>query len=243
MSRDRDRRSSSRDMREIPEGEYARLWIGGLESTVTEEDLRKKFETVGRLVDVKIRSARSLSSRSGRSVHIFGYVEYETRELAKEAMEKFDQDRVGTSTIKVTWAQRKGSRQHLDSRNRRLARLRSPSPRGRHGSGRGGRRDSRSPRRSYRRSRYSPSPRRRGRYSPSPRRYRRSPPRYRRSPPTRRRSPPRRSRSTSRRRRSYSNEDEKKGSRSRSNSRGSETSKKPPAGVHEKRKVRSFSRD
>jgi len=71
-------------MREIPEGEYARLWIGGLESTVTEEDLRKKFETVGRLVDVKIRSARSLSSRSGRSVHIFGYVEYETRELAKE---------------------------------------------------------------------------------------------------------------------------------------------------------------
>jgi len=87
--------------------DYARLWIGGLETGVTEDELEKKFGTLGKLKDVKIRSSATA---------VFGYVEYESRELAKKAIATFDQDNIAGRKVKVTWAQREGSKQHLESR-------------------------------------------------------------------------------------------------------------------------------
>lgn len=63
----------------------AKLFIGNLEYSVTSDDLRDYFATVGSVVDAVV----IMDKMSGRS-RGFGFVEYATEEEAKAAVEKLN---------------------------------------------------------------------------------------------------------------------------------------------------------
>jgi RNA recognition motif-containing protein len=62
-----------------------RLYIGNLASEVTEQDLTHNFSTVGKVVSVVIIKDRYSNQSKG-----FGFVEMETEETARQAIERFN---------------------------------------------------------------------------------------------------------------------------------------------------------
>jgi cold-inducible RNA-binding protein len=78
------------------------LYIGNLSVKVTEEDLKANFSEVGKVLSVNIVKDRYTGLSRG-----FGFVEMETEEAAKEAIQRFNGGQLLGNTIVVNEARPK----------------------------------------------------------------------------------------------------------------------------------------
>jgi cold-inducible RNA-binding protein len=78
------------------------LYIGNLSVKVTEEDLKANFSEVGKVVSVNIVKDKYTGLSRG-----FGFVEMETEEAAKEAIQRFNGGQLLGNTIMVNEARPK----------------------------------------------------------------------------------------------------------------------------------------
>jgi len=108
-----------------------RLYIGNLSSEVTEQDLTHNFSSVGKVVSVVIIKDRYSNQSKG-----FGFVEMETEEAARQAIEKFNGGELQGKTITVSEARE--PRKDRESGSGRGGFSRGPG-KGGGGFGRGGR--------------------------------------------------------------------------------------------------------
>lgn len=76
-----------------------RLYVGNLSSEVTEQDLNHNFSTVGKVVSTAIIKDRYTSQSKG-----FGFVEMETEEAARNAIEQFNGGELRGKAIVVSEA-------------------------------------------------------------------------------------------------------------------------------------------
>jgi cold-inducible RNA-binding protein len=81
------------------------LYVGNLSDDVTEEDLRSNFSSVGTVASVNIIKDKYTGMSKG-----FGFVEMETAESAKAAIEKFNGGELSGKTIVVNEARPKQDR-------------------------------------------------------------------------------------------------------------------------------------
>jgi RNA recognition motif-containing protein len=81
------------------------LYIGNLSHDVTEEDLKANFAKYGTVVSVSIIKDKFTGMSKG-----FGFVEMETEEQAKEAVEKLNGGELSGRTITVNEARPKQDR-------------------------------------------------------------------------------------------------------------------------------------
>jgi len=79
-----------------------KLYIGNLSSKVTEDDLRANFSGAGKVLSVNIIKDRLSGLSKG-----FGFVEMESEEEAKEAIQKFHGGDLDGNTIIVSEAKPK----------------------------------------------------------------------------------------------------------------------------------------
>ena len=77
----------------------AKLYVGNLSFSTTEDELREMFEKHGTLVSVKIISDRE----SGRS-RGFGFIEYEDASSATEAQNSLNGQQLGGRDLRVNEA-------------------------------------------------------------------------------------------------------------------------------------------
>jgi RNA recognition motif-containing protein len=108
-----------------------RLYIGNLSNEVTEQDLTHNFSTVGNVVSAVIIKDRYSNQSKG-----FGFVEMETEEAARQAIERFNGGELQGKTITVSEARE--PRKDRDGGSGRGGFSRGPG-RGGGGFGRGGR--------------------------------------------------------------------------------------------------------
>jgi RNA recognition motif-containing protein len=108
-----------------------RLYIGNLSSEVTEQDLTHNFSTVGKVVSTVIIKDRYSNQSKG-----FGFVEMETEEEARQAIERFNGGELQGKTITVSEARE--PRRDRDGGSGRGGFSRGPGKSG-GGFGRGGR--------------------------------------------------------------------------------------------------------
>ena len=71
-----------------------KLYIGNLSDEVTEQDLNHNFSTVGKVVSVAIIKDRYSNRTKG-----FGFVEMETEEDARKAIEQFNGETFGVRSL------------------------------------------------------------------------------------------------------------------------------------------------
>jgi RNA recognition motif-containing protein len=76
-----------------------RLYVGNLASEVTEQDLTHNFSSVGNVVSAVIIKDRYSNQSKG-----FGFVEMETEELARQAIERFNGGELQGKVITVSEA-------------------------------------------------------------------------------------------------------------------------------------------
>jgi RNA recognition motif-containing protein len=76
-----------------------RLYVGNLSSEVTEQDLTHNFSTVGNVVSAVIIKDRYSNQSKG-----FGFVEMETEELARQAIDRFNGGELQGKVITVSEA-------------------------------------------------------------------------------------------------------------------------------------------
>lgn len=76
-----------------------RLYIGNLSSEVSEQDLTHNFSTVGNVVSAVIIKDRYSNQSKG-----FGFVEMETEDAARQAIERFNGGELQGKTITVSEA-------------------------------------------------------------------------------------------------------------------------------------------
>lgn len=81
-----------------------RLYVGNLDYSTTDKDLEDLFATEGKVVYSKIINRADGKSRG------FGFVEMETEEEAKQALEKLDQSSFKDRTIVVNEAKSREKR-------------------------------------------------------------------------------------------------------------------------------------
>jgi RNA recognition motif-containing protein len=112
-----------------------KLYVGNLSNEVTEEDLTHNFSTVGKVVSVAIIKDRYSNQSKG-----FGFVEMDTEESAKQAIERFNGGELQGKKIIVSEArEKKPDREGGFSRGGRSGPGASRGPgQGRGGFGRGG---------------------------------------------------------------------------------------------------------
>lgn len=79
-----------------------KLYVGNLDYSVTQDDLREHFSEAGEIVDAVVITDR----QSGRSKG-FGFVEFSSEDEAKKAIESFDQKDFKGRTIVVNEARPK----------------------------------------------------------------------------------------------------------------------------------------
>ncbi|HVO67406.1 MAG TPA: RNA-binding protein [Syntrophales bacterium] len=82
-----------------------KLYIGNLSSNVTEDDLRANFSGAGKVISVNIIKDRLSGLSKG-----FGFVEMNSEEEAKEAIQKFHGGQLDGNTIVVSEARPKKDR-------------------------------------------------------------------------------------------------------------------------------------
>ncbi len=82
-----------------------KLYIGNLSSKVTEDDLRANFSGAGKVLSVNIIKDRLSGLSKG-----FGFVEMDSEEEAKEAIQKFHGGQLDGNTIVVSEARPKKDR-------------------------------------------------------------------------------------------------------------------------------------
>jgi cold-inducible RNA-binding protein len=109
-----------------------RLYIGNLSSEVSEQDLTHNFSTVGNVVSAVIIKDRYSNQSKG-----FGFVEMETEEAARQAIERYNGGELQGKTITVSEARE--PRKDRDSGSGRGGFSRGPGRGGGGGFGRGGR--------------------------------------------------------------------------------------------------------
>jgi len=91
-------RSRSKSRRRDSDQHPKRIWIGGLSSRITEDDIRDEFQTFGPIIEVKVRQT---------SRDTFAFVEYEKEKDAQKAVAEMDQKIILRNRVKVNWAQQK----------------------------------------------------------------------------------------------------------------------------------------
>lgn len=89
------RARAPRDNEENP----CRIWVGGLNDRINEEDLKDVFLSYGGITEVRIRST---------SRDTFAFVEFSEHAGAKKAIAEVDQTRVSGTLVKCNWASFKG---------------------------------------------------------------------------------------------------------------------------------------
>ncbi len=91
-----------------------RLYVGNLDYATTDQELEELFATEGKVVFSKVINRADGKSRG------FGFVEMDTEEEAKKAMEKFDQSTFKDRTIVVNEAKSREKRSfQQDTRGKR----------------------------------------------------------------------------------------------------------------------------
>lgn len=76
-----------------------KLFIGGLPFTTTDDDLSQGFAPFGNVTSAKVITDRETGRSRG-----FGFVEYDTEEEAKAAIDGLDNKEFGGRTIHVSQA-------------------------------------------------------------------------------------------------------------------------------------------
>ncbi|XP_010442131.1 PREDICTED: polyadenylate-binding protein RBP47C [Camelina sativa] len=76
------------------------IFVGGLDSSVTDEDLRQPFTAFGDIVSVKIPIGRGC-----------GFIQFVNRENAEEALEKLNGSLIGKQTVRLSWGHNTGNKQ------------------------------------------------------------------------------------------------------------------------------------
>lgn len=79
-----------------------KLYVGNLNYTTTEQELRDAFSAVGPVASVSLVMDRETGRPRG-----FGFVEMETAEAAQEAIEKLNNSELGSRTLTVNLARPK----------------------------------------------------------------------------------------------------------------------------------------
>src|SRR5512136_254627 len=89
-----------------------KLYIGNLSGNVTEDDLKANFSAAGNVVSVNIIKDRLTGLSKG-----FGFVEMDTEDEAKEAIQKFNNGQLDGKTIIVSEARPKKDRERGRTRS------------------------------------------------------------------------------------------------------------------------------
>lgn len=83
--------------------EEKKLFVGGLPWRMTNEELKDMFAEFGEVTDAFIPRDRETGRSRG-----FGFVEFETKESAEAAIEKWDGAEYDGRNLNVNFAQKKG---------------------------------------------------------------------------------------------------------------------------------------
>lgn len=77
------------------------IFVGGLDSDVTEEELRQSFIQFGDVVSVKIPAGKGC-----------GFVQFANRSAAEDALEKVNGSVIGKQTVRLSWGRTPSNKQH-----------------------------------------------------------------------------------------------------------------------------------
>ncbi|KAK8624966.1 hypothetical protein V6N13_089850 [Hibiscus sabdariffa] len=91
------------------ESNNATIFVGGLDSDVTDDDLRQPFSQFGEVISVKIPTGKGC-----------GFVQFVNRKDAEEAIQSLNGTTIGNQTVRLSWGRNVGSKQWRgDSVNQR----------------------------------------------------------------------------------------------------------------------------
>ncbi|AAD46037.1 Contains 3 PF/00076 RNA recognition motif domains. EST gb/T20424 comes from this gene [Arabidopsis thaliana] len=79
------------------------IFVGGLDSSVTDEDLKQPFSEFGEIVSVKIPVGKGC-----------GFVQFVNRPNAEEALEKLNGTVIGKQTVRLSWGRNPANKQPRD---------------------------------------------------------------------------------------------------------------------------------
>ncbi|CAH9081813.1 unnamed protein product [Cuscuta europaea] len=82
------------------------IFVGGLDSDVSDEELRQSFIQFGDVVSVKIPTGKGC-----------GFVQFAIRSAAEEALEKLNGSVIGKQTVRLSWGRTPSNKQHGRSEN------------------------------------------------------------------------------------------------------------------------------
>lgn len=90
-----------------------KLFVGSLDYSTTDSQLEEHFAAIGKVLSAKVIVDRYTGQGKG-----FGFVEMETEEIAKEAMNKLNGSQLNGRTIVVKEAKPQEDRDHRGRNNR-----------------------------------------------------------------------------------------------------------------------------
>nr|DAD48716.1 TPA_asm: hypothetical protein HUJ06_018653 [Nelumbo nucifera] len=90
-----------------PDAKYTNLYMKNLDQDVTEEILQEKFSEFGKITNLVISKDDNGNSRG------FGFINFESSDDAKRAMEAMNGAQLGSKTIYVARAQKKAEREQI----------------------------------------------------------------------------------------------------------------------------------
>ncbi|TXG64367.1 hypothetical protein EZV62_011361 [Acer yangbiense] len=82
------------------ESNNATIFVGALDSDVSDEDLREPFSQFGEIVSVKIPAGKGC-----------GFVQFASRNNAEDALQKLQGAVIGKQTVRLSWGRNPGNRQ------------------------------------------------------------------------------------------------------------------------------------
>ncbi|KAH7517949.1 hypothetical protein FEM48_Zijuj09G0118600 [Ziziphus jujuba var. spinosa] len=82
------------------------IFVGGLDSDATDEDLRQPFSQFGEVVSVKIPAGKAC-----------GFVQFAERKNAENAMQMLNGKVIGKQSVRLSWGRTPGNKQWRDSSN------------------------------------------------------------------------------------------------------------------------------
>ena len=80
------------------------IFVGGLDSDVTDEELGQTFSQCGEVVTVKIPAGKGC-----------GFVQFANRASAEDALDKLNGAIIGMQTVRLSWGRNQGNKQRTDS--------------------------------------------------------------------------------------------------------------------------------
>ncbi|XP_071722002.1 polyadenylate-binding protein RBP47-like [Rutidosis leptorrhynchoides] len=91
-----------------PDGEAdnTTIFVGGLDSDVTDEDLRQPFSQFGEVVSVKIPGGKGC-----------GFVQFASRKNAEDALERLNGTVIGKQTVRLSWGRNQANKQWRNQNN------------------------------------------------------------------------------------------------------------------------------